>query len=88
MGERENCVTQKNESPGTADAGAGSCSQDVKDNKSATPKSSRAKTSAPKGRKRKSKSDPGGSDLDEKFKTPPETSTKGGRVTRRRKSVA
>nr|XP_011457795.1 PREDICTED: homeobox protein HAT3.1 isoform X2 [Fragaria vesca subsp. vesca] len=79
---------QKNESPGTADAVAGSCSQDVKDNKLATPKSSRAKTSAPKGRKRKSKSDPGGSDLDEKFKTPPETSSRGDRVTRRRKSVA
>ncbi|PRQ22821.1 putative transcription factor Homobox-WOX family [Rosa chinensis] len=80
--------TQKNESPRTDDAVAGCCSQDVKDNKSATPKSSRAKTSTPKGRKRKSRLDPGGSDLDEKFKTPPETSSKGGRVTRRRKSVA
>ncbi|XP_050388303.1 pathogenesis-related homeodomain protein [Argentina anserina] len=79
---------QKNESPGTDDAVAGSCSQDVKDNTLVTPKGSRGKTCAPKGRKRKSMPEPGGADLDEQFKTPPETSGKGGRVTRRRKSVA
>ncbi|KAK9941957.1 hypothetical protein M0R45_007647 [Rubus argutus] len=79
---------QKNKSPGTDDATAGCCSLDVKDNNSPIPKSSRAKPSTPKGRKRKRRSDNGASDLDAKIKTPPETNSKGGRVTRRRKSVA
>lgn len=79
---------QKNELPGTDDATAGCCSRDVKDNNLATPKSSRAKPSTPKGRKRKCRSDHGASDLDAKIKTPPETNSKSGRVTRRRKSVA